>query len=96
MRSPAVLFVHGWMLWLSLSVRWRKHRLTLIGPVLFACAMLSTGCAPRPLPDPRIPHRIAADAVVEVWVRLPDGTLGRAKVRAAEGWWLASPQVVDP
>jgi hypothetical protein len=69
----------------------------LIVPVLAACAMLSSGCVPRTqtLPDPAIPHRLAAPAEVEVWVRRPDGVLTRERIRAEVGWWLASPQVVE-
>lgn len=64
-------------------------------PFVIAFAMLSTACVKRTvLPDPTIPHQVARDAVVEVWCN--DGSkLVRCRVRLAEGWWVASPQVVE-
>jgi hypothetical protein len=66
--------------------------------VLLACASVSLGCLPHQvmIPDPRIPHRIAEEATVTVWVRGPDGKLVKQEVKAFEGWWLASPEVVGP
>ena len=65
--------------------------------VLVASAMLSSGCAgPRVIPDPNIPHQVAAETCVEVWVRHGNGAMEKVKVRLLEGWWVASPQVVDP
>jgi hypothetical protein len=65
--------------------------------VLAACAMLSVACAPRVtvVPDQTIPHRVAREGELEVWARAPDGQLHRQKVRVLEGWWLASPAVVE-
>lgn len=67
--------------------------------VLIASAMLS-GCSLLPrqtvLPNPNIPHRVAEDATVKVWVRRPDGKLVKEPVKLGEGWWIASPQVVEP
>lgn len=69
--------------------------LTLI--VLVASAMLSSGCAGATvIPDPNIPHQVAAETCVTVWARAPGGEMKRVKVRLLEGWWVASPQVVDP
>lgn len=49
------------------------------------------------LPDARIPHQIAKDAEVWVWCHDPVETVRwvKCRVRAGEGWWLASPLVVD-
>lgn len=48
------------------------------------------------LPDPSVPHRVAEDTEVEIWVRVAPGTkLTRQKVRLPAGWWVASPEVVD-
>ncbi len=68
---------------------------TLIG--LVASAMLSSGCAGATvIPDPNIPHQVAAETCVTIWARAPGGEMKRVKVRLLEGWWVASPQVVDP
>jgi len=66
--------------------------------VVIASVMLSpaSGCFRRAaIPDPTIPHRVAKEAEVEVWVRLPDGRLTRVKVRLLKGWWIAGPPVVE-
>lgn len=65
--------------------------------VLIASVTLCTGCLPqeRHLPDESIPHRIAREATVWIWVRRADGSLVQERVRAAEGWWLASSRVVE-
>jgi hypothetical protein len=66
-------------------------------PGLLAFALLSLSCAgARVIPDPRVPHRIAEEAEVRVWCRTAEGDLAKCRVRALEGWWLASPQVVEP
>lgn len=64
---------------------------------LIASALLSTGCAVRVLtvPDPSVPHRVAEPARVKVWVRSPDGTLTKQEVRLEEGWWVASPVLIE-
>lgn len=66
--------------------------------VLIACAMPLSGCALVPrqaaLPDPRIPHRVASPATVEVWVRIGD-ELKKERVRIDPGWYVAGPMVVD-
>ena len=77
------------------SGRWLTSPLTLTA--LAASAMLSSGCAGAGvIPDPNIPHQVAAETCVEVWARLPSGEMKRTKVRLLEGWWVASLQVVDP
>ena len=71
-----------------------------IAPALLACALLSSGCQATPrtetLPDPRVPHRLADEAEVLIWVRRPDNTLAKERVRVGPGWWVASSRVVDP
>jgi hypothetical protein len=66
--------------------------------VLVASAMLSSGCGASRLaiPDPNIPHQVAAETPVTIWVRLANGSMTKVEVRLLEGWWVASPQVVDP
>jgi len=65
--------------------------------VLVVSAMLSFGCAARRtvIPNPMIPHRVAADSDVTIWVRHPDGTLSKQKVLIVPGWWLASPYLIE-
>lgn len=65
--------------------------------VLFAFVLPSLGCVVRlqTIPDPTIPHRVAREAEVEIWVRQPDGTLVKRSVRLLEGWWIAGPPVVE-
>lgn len=61
---------------------------------LLAFGMLSLGCVHRTvLPDPSIPHRLAREAKVQVYVRAPDGTLIEQKVRILPGWYVVSPEV---
>lgn len=68
--------------------------------VLITSAMLSSGCATmhktRVIPDPRVPHRVAEEVDVMIWVEKPDGTLKVEKQHVPAGWWLASPQIVEP
>jgi hypothetical protein len=65
--------------------------------LLVASTMLSVGCAAQPvIPDPTVPHRVAKEVEVVVWVRLPDGSLQKQTVRVLPGWWIAGPPVVDP
>ncbi len=65
--------------------------------VLIACVMLCSACVPKTLtiPDPSIPHRVAEEAAVVIWVRRSDGVLTRERVRLMPGDWIASPQVVE-
>ena len=62
-----------------------------------ASALLSSGCAPTKaaIPDPSIPHRLAEEAEVVIWVRLASGEFTKAKVRVLPGWWLAGPPAVE-
>lgn len=59
-------------------------------------ALLLTSCVGKGvIPDPTIPHRLAAEADVTIWARQPDGTLKKVEARALPGWWLAGPPVVE-
>lgn len=69
-------------------------------PMLFAltaCALLSAGCAGRKvvIPSPSIPHQLAEETTVTAWCRAPDRTLVKCRLRVREGWWLASPELVE-
>lgn len=65
--------------------------------VLLSLLTLAGCVRPSPvIPDDRVPHRVAADAQVDVWVRDVDGRLVSQRVTVREGWWIASPRVVDP
>ena len=66
-----------------------KITLGLAASVLLCCAK------PTLIPDPRIPHRIADEGELVIWVRAPDGTVHKTRVRALPGWWIASPEVVE-
>lgn len=63
------------------------------------CALPLPGCLglaqERILPDPRIPHQVAERTEATVWCRRPDGSLVKQVVRLEEGWWIASPAVVQ-
>jgi hypothetical protein len=64
--------------------------------VLASAMLFSAGCpGPQTIPDPSIPHQVAEEAEIEVWCNTPKG-LARCEVRLLEGWWVASPQVVEP
>jgi hypothetical protein len=67
--------------------------------ILFASVsgMLSAGCVARPavIPDPSIPHQVAEEARIKVWCGTPDRKLEKCEVRLVDGWWVASPQVVE-
>ena len=73
--------------------RWKKLRATLTALVLTASATLSCASSPAVLPDPAMPHRVADEVEVWVWVRGPDGVLVRTRARVMPGWWVVSPQV---
>ena len=90
--------MRGSMSWRSSERRSGRSLTSLLTlTVLVASAMLWSGCAGAGvIPDPNIPHQVAAETCVEVWARLPSGEMRRTKVRLLEGWWVASPQVVDP
>lgn len=65
---------------------------------LLASVTLS-GCSIIPrteaIPSPKVPHRIARETTVWIYVRLPDGSFQEEEVRLLKGWWVASPQVVE-
>jgi len=64
---------------------------------LLAFVLLCCGCMTRAaIPDHSVPHRVATETAVEVWVQRPDQRWVRTKVRLLEGWWIAAPQVVEP
>ncbi len=70
----------------------QKIAIALLGSALLS----SASCAHQAtLPDPTVPHRVARETEVEVWVRRPDGTLTRETVRLLPGWWIAGPPVVE-
>lgn len=63
---------------------------------LLASGMLSTGCATRKIiPDPTIPHQVARESEVTIWARAADGKKVKQQVRLLEGWWVASPPLVE-
>lgn len=63
--------------------------------IVFVLLFVS-GCVKRTvLPDPRVPHRVAEETKIKVWCRLPDGRFSKCDVRLLEGWWVASPQIVE-
>ena len=74
-----------------------RTKRALIGFVPLLLLLLLTGCLPTQvaLPDPTIPHRVARETVVLVWVRRRDGKLVQEPVRVMPGWWVAGPQVVE-
>ena len=65
---------------------------------LLGSALLSSACVPRRLviPDPTVPHQVAKETTVQVWVQAPDGKRVATPVRLLEGWWIAGPPVVEP
>jgi len=90
--------VLGSMRWTSAS--WRSARSLTARSIwtgLVASAMLSSGCGASKLaiPDERIPHQVAQEGEVTVWVRLSSGDMTPVKVRVLPGWWVASPLVID-
>jgi hypothetical protein len=71
--------------------------------VLLAFVSLSVGCRPAVIPDPMIPHRVAADDsflplapkdTIVIWVKRPDGSFSKQRVKLSEGWWIASPSLI--
>jgi hypothetical protein len=73
----------------------RLMRLLMLALLPFV--LLLSGCPKRiVIPDPNQPHQIATDADVYVWCHGPEvETWTKCKVRASEGWWLASPQLIE-
>lgn len=84
--------------WISLRNRrkpLKKPQTLWIGIVLVALLML-LGCTRQPiLLDQTVPHRIAEPTTVYVWARGPDGKMMKAPAQVADGWWLASPLLVE-
>jgi hypothetical protein len=68
--------------------------------VAIASAMLLSGCLGLPqeriIPNPAVPHQVAEPVEVVIWAQRSDGTLVKETVLLDPGWWIASPQVVDP
>jgi len=78
-------------------MRSKKSPPTRTALALTASAMLSIGCAHQAaIPDPTVPHRVAKEAEIVIWVRLPDGKFVKAPARLLPGWWIAGPPVVEP
>jgi hypothetical protein len=48
------------------------------------------------IPDPRIPYRVVKQVKVIVWLRAADGSYVEKEIDLMPGWWIASPQVVQP
>jgi hypothetical protein len=59
--------------------------------------MLFTACPKRNvLPDTGQVHQLARDVDVEVWCHGPEeGSWTKCPVKAASGWWLAPPSIVE-
>lgn len=57
------------------------------------------GCSILPrqgtIPSSKIPHRVASETEVQIYVRQPDGSFKVESVRLLRGWWVASPEVVE-
>lgn len=67
---------------------------------LLASVLLLPGCLflpqERALPNPAIPHRVAETSTLTIWVRRPDNSLVKERIRVDPGWFIASPQIVEP
>lgn len=55
-----------------------------------------SGCAPRVVPDERIPHRVAKATEATVWARGADGRIVETLVEVPAGWWVVSDRIVNP
>jgi hypothetical protein len=74
----------------------KSLRRLLVGG-LCASAMLCSSCAHRKvIPDPTVPHQVAEEAEIVIWVEQANGKKSKQEVRLLEGWWIAGPPVVDP
>lgn len=77
--------------------------MTKLAAFATAFALLSTGCAHQKaaIPDPTVPHRLAEEAEVTIWVCVQPPESGRCpayskvKVRVLPGWWVAGPPAVE-
>ncbi len=78
----------------------KKPLPTLTAPALLASVLLLPGCLflpqERALPNPAIPHQIAETSTLMIWIRRTDGSLVKEPVRVDPGWYVASPQIVEP
>ena len=78
----------------------KKSSQTLTASGLLVSALLLQGCMflpqERALPNPAIPHQIAESSTLTIWVRRTDNSLVKETVRVDPGWFVASPQVVEP
>jgi len=66
--------------------------------VLLASVLLLSGCLPerdRTIPDRTIPHLLTRGTHLWIMVRKPDGSTVEERVWADQGWWIASPEVVE-
>lgn len=64
--------------------------------MLAVSLLLCSGCVSRAvIPDPAVPHRVAQETTVVVWAQRPDGKWAKTEVRLLEGYWIASPLVVE-
>ena len=66
--------------------------------VLIGSGLLYSSCVPHAavIPDPTVPHQVAEEAVVKVWVDTTQGVKVKQEVRLLPGWWIAGPPVVEP
>lgn len=75
-------------------MNWTRNAL-----LAFVTLFTVSGCSllPRPeaIPSSRVPHRVAEETSVRIYVRLPDGSFQEETVRLLKGWWIASPEVVE-
>lgn len=64
---------------------------------LMPFALLLGGCPQqeRAIPDPSIPHRLSRPVEAWQWVHKPDGTEQEQAVTIPEGYWFASPQIIE-
>lgn len=63
-----------------------------VSVMLSGCTLFPT---PRAIPNPKVPHRVAEETTVQIYIRLPDGSFQVDSVRLLKGWWVASPEVVE-
>jgi hypothetical protein len=74
-------------------------RKTVSALTAFALLFAGTGCVSggqdRPIPDQTIPHRVSRTMQVPLWVRTPNGGFTEGWYTIHEGWWVASPAMVE-
>lgn len=65
-------------------------------PCAIGFALLSA-CAHRTVvPDLTVPHQVAERTEVVTWCGAPDAKLAKCRIVMEPGWWVASPQAVEP